>query len=82
MFPNLSHVGESDSQGFTVANPGEGPGGPASVYFLDQTEARSADNIFFETGPPPHLPPLCQGLDDRAPHLSEGLDPPLVYVHQ
>ena len=28
---------------------------------------------FLETAPPPRL---SQGLTDRAPHLSEGMDPP------
>ena len=40
--------------------------------FLDQTEARTAEKKFFETPPP-----LSQGPDDRAPPLSEGLDPSL-----
>ena len=39
-----------------VADPEEGPGGLASPpplpLFLDQTEARRAEKIFFETGPP------------------------------
>ena len=35
----------------TVANLGEGPGGPAPL-FLDQAEARGAEKKIFETGPP------------------------------
>ena len=63
------------AQNVPVMDPGEGPGRPAPPpIFLDQTEAQRAKNFFFETAPPP---PLCQGLDDRAPPLSEGLDPPL-----
>ena len=38
--------------------------------FLDQTEARRAEKNFFGTAPPP----LSQGLDDRVPPLSVGLD--------
>ena len=34
---------------FSVADPGEGPGAP---LFLVQTEARRAEKIFWETGPP------------------------------
>ena len=44
---------------WAVADPGEGPGGPAPL-FLAQTEARR------ETTPPP---PLSQGLNDRPPYL-------------
>jgi len=36
-----------------VADPGEGPGGPASPLFLDQTEARRAEKMFLETAHPP-----------------------------
>ena len=39
--------------GFSVANPGEGPGGPKPhSLFLDQTDARSAEKKFGETSPP------------------------------
>ena len=34
-----------------VADPGEGPREPAPL-FLDQTEARRAEKILLETGPP------------------------------
>ena len=37
-----------------MADPGEGPGGPAP-FFLDQTEARRAENIFLGDRPPPYL---------------------------
>ena len=54
----------------TVADPGEGPGGPASPpLFLDQTETSRAENIFFGDGPLP-------------PPLSQGLDPALVYSNE
>ena len=54
----------------------EGPRGLGPPLFLDENEARRADNSFFEAGPS-----LSQGLDDRPPPpLSEGLDPPLVSV--
>ena len=46
---------------------GDARGGRALTLFLDQTEARRAAKMFFETTPP--LPPL-----------SEGLDPPLIIV--
>ena len=49
-----------------MADPGEGPRGLGPPLFLDENEARRADNIFFEAGPP-----LSQGLDDRPP-------PPLI----
>ena len=51
-----------------MADPGEGPGGPGPTVFLDQTDARSAEKIFFFNRPPP--PP-------HALVLSEGLDLPL-----
>ena len=31
-----------------VADPEEGPGGPAPTLFLDQTEAQRTKKIFFE----------------------------------
>ena len=46
-----------------VPDPGEGPAPP---LFLDQKRP---------TQPPP--PTLVQSLEDRAPTLFEGLDPPL-----
>ena len=62
------------AQNVPVMDPGEGPGGTAPPpIFLDQTEAQRVKKNFFETAPPP----LSQGLVDRAPPLSEGLDPPL-----
>ena len=54
-----------------------GPGGPPPLV-LDQNEARRAEKKFFKAGPPF---PLSQGLDDRAPRLSEGLDPPLGWLY-
>ena len=36
---------------FAVADPGDGPAPP--LLFLDQTEARRAENILLETGPAP-----------------------------
>ena len=50
-----------------MADRGEGP----PPLFLDQTEARRAEKVFFETAPPP----LSQGLDDRPHLLSKVLDP-------
>ena len=43
-----------------------------SPLFLNQSEARRTENFFLRSGPP-----LSQGLDDRPPPLSEGVDPPL-----
>ena len=52
---------QSPRNGFiTVADSGEGPGGPLPpLLFLDQTEARRAEKFFLATGPTP----LPQGLD-------------------
>ena len=56
-----------------MADSGEEPGAPAPL-FLDQTEARRAEKIFFWRPPPPP-PPLSEGLDDHPhPPLSQGLD--------
>ena len=46
-----------------MVDPGEGPGGPPP-FFLDQTEARRAENIFLGDRPPP---PLSKGVDDPPP---------------
>ena len=48
----------------SVADPGEGPGGPAPPLCLDQTQAPRAEKFFWETAPP-----LSKGLDNRAPRL-------------
>ena len=37
---------------YLEADPGEGPGDPGLPLFLDQTEARRAENMFLETGVP------------------------------
>ena len=50
---------------------GRGPG-DAPPLFLDQTEARRAENFFLRPPPPPYVGVLMTG----AP-LSESLDPPL-----
>ena len=42
------------------ADPGEGPGGPAPLLFLDQTEVQRAEKIFLGD-----FPSLSRGLDDR-----------------
>ena len=61
------------SHDHTVADPGEGPGGPAPLL-LDQTDAQRAEKHFFWD-----RPPLISGSGwSPPPHLlSEGLDPPL-----
>ena len=50
-----------------------GPKGPGPPLFLDQTEAPRAEKKFFWD----RASPVSQGLDDRAPALSECLDSPL-----
>ena len=43
---------------YSVADPGEGPGGGGGggrPFFLDQTEARRAENIFLGDRSPPPL---------------------------
>ena len=47
-----------------VADPGEGPGGPAPPYFSTKMRPEGPNKIFWGTGPPP----LSEGLDDRPPH--------------
>ena len=59
----------------TVADPGEGPGGPGPTLFFDQTEAQRAKKKFFWR-PPPLSPPLPPPLPP--PHLSQSLDPALL----
>ena len=56
-FGELSNSVHKQNQ-TTVADPGEGAGGPALLLLLDhQTEARRAEKNFFETAPPPPPPP-------------------------
>ena len=47
--------------------------------FLDQTEAQRAQKKILETAPPSPIL-LSQGLDDRDPSLSQGLNPALMLV--
>ena len=63
----------------SVADPGiqgRGPGLPPPPLIFRPNWGPKG-RIIFETAPPPLPSPLSQGLDDRASHLSEGLDPPL-----
>ena len=46
----------SSPEFYSVADPGERPGGPGPPLFLDQTKARRVEKNFLETCPPP--PPL------------------------
>ena len=48
--------------------------GPALPIFRPKWGPKDRKKIFWRPLPPP---PLSQGLADRAPHLSEGLDRPL-----
>ena len=60
--------------GDLVADPGEGPGGGlALLYFWTKLRPEAPKKNFCR--PPPT--PLSKGLDDRAPPLSQGLDPAL-----
>ena len=57
-----------------MADPGEGPGGPAPLVF--------GPNKNFLGTPAPIPPPLLsKGLGDRASPLSQGLDPALRAIH-
>ena len=47
-----------------MADPGEAAGGPPPPLYLDQTEARRAEKMFFGDRAPP---PLLKGLDYRPP---------------
>ena len=73
-----SYTSHTSLQRNPVADPGEGPREPAPPppppLFLDQTEARRAEKILLETGPP-----LFQGSGWPGPLLSQGLDPALIY---
>ena len=51
------------------AHPGEGPGGPAPLSFLDQNEARRTEKNFFEAVPPP---PLSQGVEEYIFRCAQG----------
>ena len=53
---------------------GRGPGGPAPPSFLDQNEARKAEQKKFFLRPPP---PACLRVLITASPLLEGLYPPL-----
>ena len=43
----------SSPEFYSVADPGERPGGPGPPLFLDQTKARRVEKNFLETCPPP-----------------------------
>ena len=58
----------------SVADPGEGPGGPAPPLCLDQTAAPRAKKIFLGDGPPLYL---RIWITEPPPALSQGLDPAL-----
>ena len=54
LIPKMSKCQDSVCFGRPVVDPGEGPRPPPPL-FLDQNEARTAENIFFEVGPPTYL---------------------------
>ena len=64
----------------SVVDPGEGPGGHGSPpYFEAKLKAEGPKTIFLRPSfPPPHH--FSQGVYDRAPPLSEMLDPPLIII--
>ena len=57
-----------------MADPGEGPGGPAPPYFWTKTKNWGG-------GRPAPPPLLFKGLDNRASPLSQGLDLALQTIH-
>ena len=63
--------------GNSVADPGEGPGGPAPL--ISRLNWGSKGRKLFLDPPPP--PPLSKGLDDRTLTLSQGLDPAWHWKH-
>ena len=59
-----------------MADPGEGPGGPATPYFATKMRPKGPKKkMFLEAGPPPYLRVWMNSPPPRP--LSEGLDPPL-----
>ena len=69
------HPWDQKRPGSSGGSRGGARGAPPPPLFLDQTEARRAEEIWGGTGPP-----LSQGLDDRPRLLSEGLDLVVMYV--
>ena len=78
-------VSLTEKSSFSVADPGEGPGGPTPPLLLDQTEARRAEQKIWRPGLR-----LAQDLDDppptpRAPPppppVSQGLHPALFLMY-
>ena len=66
---------------FTVADPGEGPGGAASPLIFRLNWGPKDPKKVFQNFLGDRLPHLSQGMDDRPTPpspLSEGLDLPLV----
>ena len=55
-----------------------GLGGLGHPLFLEQTETRRAEKIFFGD----HPPPQSKNLDDLEPLLSQDLDPALLFTTQ
>ena len=65
----------------SVVDPGEGPGGRGSPpYFEAKLKTEGPKTFFLRPSfpPPPHH--FSQGVYDRAPSLSEMLDPPLIII--
>ena len=62
----------------TLADPGKGPGGAGPPLIFRPNGGPNGQKIIFGDRSPP--PFLSKGLDDRGPHLSQGLDPAMTHV--
>ena len=63
----------------SVVDPGEGPGGVGLLLILRPNWKPKGQKLFFwDPASPPHH--FSQGVYDRAPPLSEMLDPPLIII--
>ena len=65
----------------TVADPGEGPGGPGPPIFLDQNEARRAEKKIFWGHLPPPPPALISGSGWLPPSIYLKVDPATAVLH-
>ena len=65
----------------SVVDPGEGPGGRGPPPYFEAKLRPERPKIFFFFRPGfPTSNPFSQGVYDRAPPLSEMLDPPLINI--
>ena len=63
-----------------VVDPGKGPGGCGSPPYFEAKLRTEGPKTFFLRPSSPPLHPFSQGVYDRAPPLSEMLDPPLIII--